>query len=382
MATDMMGFPPQTPFMSGADTFVASNVSGLSTAHRAAIFSPNLNYSNVDIVLAVKGAGAIAATYGDNSVAGGQQRGDFAVDLQISRSNSAHVALGQNSVVAGGADNTADNNFSTVSGGRNNSASGTDSCIGGGNTNIANTSAATVSGGNSNLASGAFSAVGGGTLNTASGTDSTIGGGKSNTATGNGATVAGGETNVATAGWSTVGGGNNNTVASTSGYGTVPGGSGGRASASGQFAYGGYGVLGITGQGQWSRYLLTSKNATGTSPVRLYASGGSTATLSNHVYLSANSSIAFKGRVVGRRVTGNDTAVWEISGVLRKDASAASTVLSAPTVTVINKDAGASTWDVALTADTTLGTLAVNVTGDAGTAINWIADIDATENAT
>jgi hypothetical protein len=42
-------------------------------------------------------------------------------------------------------------------------------------------------------------------------------------------------------------------------------------------------------------------------------------------------------------------------------------------------DAGAVTWVVALTADTTNGGLAITVTGQAATTIRWVAQIRTTE---
>jgi hypothetical protein len=44
-----------------------------------------------------------------------------------------------------------------------------------------------------------------------------------------------------------------------------------------------------------------------------------------------------------------------------------------------HNDAGAATWVVAVTADTTNGGIAVTVTGAAATTIRWVCKINTTE---
>jgi len=140
--------------------------------------------------------------------AGGNARGQDAVDLQRVRSAATQVASGQYSVIGGGQNNTASNQSATVGGGNSNTASGL---------------AATIGGGSSNTASGNFATVGGGQQDTASGVLATVGGGWLNRATDSAATVSGGRNNIASAGYATVGGGRNN--AADWWYATVSGGS-------------------------------------------------------------------------------------------------------------------------------------------------------------
>ena len=82
--------------------------------------------SDADIGLALmpKGNGAITAQVPDGTVAGGNARGRYAVDLQMFRIANTQVASGHNSTVAGGWSNTASGAYSTVAGGWGNTASG------------------------------------------------------------------------------------------------------------------------------------------------------------------------------------------------------------------------------------------------------------------
>ena len=147
--------------------------------------------TNAGIVLKPNGTGAIMAQVPDGTVAGGNARGQNAVDLQMSRSNADQVAGYNFDVITGGRNNKISANldgyrfigggyqntisvagYSTINGGRQNSISGGGSAyctISGGQSNTASTNShATVVGGKSNTASGAYS-VAGGWVNTASG---------------------------------------------------------------------------------------------------------------------------------------------------------------------------------------------------------------------
>jgi hypothetical protein len=144
--------------------------------------------------------------------AGGNARGQDAVDLQRVRSAATQVASGDYSVIGGGVGNTAGGVLATVSGGDRNTASGGLAAVGGGRLNIASSSYATVGGGGGNTAGGWFATVGGGSQNTASGNLATVGGGYQDTASGPYATVGGGSQNTASSQYATVGGGQGNTA--------------------------------------------------------------------------------------------------------------------------------------------------------------------------
>ncbi len=161
--------------------------------------------------------------------AGGNARGQDAVDLQRVRSAATQVASGQYSVIGGGRNNTASDQYATVGGGRDNTASGQYATVGGGRNNTASNQYATVGGGEQNTAIGFIATVGGGQGNTASGDYATVGGGNQNTARGQHATVGGGWLNTASEDVATIGGGYQNTA--SGGAATVGGGEQNTASA-------------------------------------------------------------------------------------------------------------------------------------------------------
>jgi len=142
--------------------------------------------------------------------AGGNARGQDAVDLQRVRSAATQVASGQQSVIGGGRNNTASGGVATVGGGQNNTASRDYATVGGGTSNTASGFGATVGGGTINTASDQYATVGGGNGNTASGSYATVGGGYINTASGFMATVSGGNYNTASGSHSVVPGGYSN----------------------------------------------------------------------------------------------------------------------------------------------------------------------------
>jgi hypothetical protein len=100
----------------------------------------------------------------------------------------------------------------------------------------------------------------------------------------------------------------------------------------------------------------------------------------NQVILPNNSAYFFTGEVVAGVTGGGNTKGWTIEGVIKRGANAASTALvGTPTVTSTYADAGASTWVIAVTADTTNGGLAVTFTGQASTTIRTVAKISTVE---
>jgi hypothetical protein len=71
--------------------------------------------------------------------------------------------------------------------------------------------------------------------------------------------------------------------------------------------------------------------------------------------------------------------MWSFEGGIKRGASAAATTLIQSVINPVAADAGASSWIVALSADTTNGGLAVTVTGQAATTIRWVCKIETTE---
>jgi hypothetical protein len=93
--------------------------------------------------------------------------------------------------------------------------------------------------------------------------------------------------------------------------------------------------------------------------------------------LPNNSSVTFKIRIAARRTDAvGGASGYEFSGVIRKDTTAASTALTGTPTKVVLGETNAG-WDVALTADTTNGSLKLAVTGEAAKTIRWVAVMDA-----
>ncbi len=170
---------------------------------------------NIDIALTPKGTGALTAHSADGTATGGNKRGTYAVDWQMSRLNATEVASGDYAIIGGGEYNTASGNHAIVNGGQSNVASNFAATISGGQNNAASGSAATISGGQNNIASNTGSVIGGGQNNTASNFTSTVAGGLSNTASGQMSAIGGGQQNTASGDNSTINGGSQNTVSGT-----------------------------------------------------------------------------------------------------------------------------------------------------------------------
>jgi hypothetical protein len=265
-----------------------------------------------------------------------------------------------------------------VVGGGNNQATGSYSFIGGGGD--AGTAA------NRNTASGDWSVVSGGWKNVASGEASFVGGGGSfgggvagNTASGTSSVICGGYTNQSSATSSTIGGGNNNMASGT--RSTVVGGT--YATTRGITANTILGtadrsIASSNGVSQAGLLVIAveTTDATATALRSTTAAAGTT----NQVILPNNSAYFFTGEVVSGKTGGGDTKGWTIEGVIKRGANAASTALvGTPTVTSLYADAGAATWTIAVTADTTNGGLRVTFTGQASTTIRTVCQIRTTE---
>ncbi len=210
-----------------------------------------------------------------------------------------------------------------------------------------------------------------GTVNTASGTNSTCIGinntssaansttlGTGNTASGNGA-CAFGTSNTASGANSTAFG----TFAHTFGV------NGRHARSSSDFA--------TSGDSQYSRFLIRKATADATPAVMTVDAG--TATAINSCVLQNNNTFSFMGQITVRQSQADGTiaSCWRFEGMITRGANAAATTLVTSTVTAIS-NATAITLP-AFSADTTLGGLALTVTGVAATNFRWHAYIDTCE---
>jgi len=134
-------------------------------------------------------------------------------------------------------------------------------------------------------------------------------------------------------------------------------------------------TLGISQGG----YLILGRQTTDATATRL-TSDTSAAATTNQVILPNNSAYYVKGSIIANVTGGGNTKSWDFIATIKRGANAAATsIVGAVTLNVQAADAGASTWVVAITADTTNGGLAVTVTGQASTTIRWVCKIETTE---
>ncbi len=83
-----------------------------------------------------------------------------------------------------------------------------------------------------------------------------------------------------------------------------------------------------------------------------------------------SSAVAFKLLVVARDNVAGEAGAYLITGLIKRGANAAATaIVGTPTITVIAEDD--ASWDIAVSADTTNGSLKITVTGDATNATRW-----------
>ena len=223
---------------------------------------------------------------------------------------------------------------------------------------------AVVAGGSGNLASGQYSAVGGGSSNTASGSNSYVGGGAGNAASGLYGVVTCGNTNSASGANSVVNGGAYGTTRNIAGYACTPASN--------------LPIAATVGASQTGLLVLGSQTTDATSTV--ITSNGSAGAATNQLSLPNNSAYYVRGSVIANVTGGGNTKSWEFTALIKRGANAASTALvGTPTITSPYADAGASTWTVALSANTTSGCLSVTVTGQAATTIRWVCKLESTE---
>jgi len=312
----------------------------------------------------------------DGTLAGGNKRGAYSVDLQLQRNNATHVASGTNCVISGGARNTATSTYSAVVGGYNNSSLN-DYVVTGGYNNYATGYAATVFG-NQNTATGTANFVVG-TLSSCTGqydgalgsTNNVQSATRSSFAIGTNNTITAGGSSIALGGYNTLDGyvacalGESNTG---SGYSTMLGRNG-WSNGTPKMVYSGYGW--VTGDNQKSSLMLNART-TGATPTTLvvYQASNATPGALNQLILPNNSCFSVKGRIVGKQSGSTNVGVWDIDFIIVRGTTAATTALvGTPSITVITN---IPVWGTpTVTANTTLGCPTVQVTGIATTNIQW-----------
>lgn len=287
--------------------------------------------------------GAVAAGEGSMALQGSYASGADSFAAAIANNTSSYGATGSHAVSIGNLSKST--HYSGIAIGHQNIVNGNRSASIGGRSNTAGSDMSGIIGGYGNNTSNQYTFIGGGYNNVASGLYSAVIGGYDNDATDQGS--------YATGMWA-------------------------NSSIKGKWAHGAAGHLGTTTSGsqQSGHYVLISNTTDATAEA--LTTDNSTAGTSNQIVLPNNSAYAFSGTIVAREKAseGTDCAAWKVEGLIRREGSAGTTVLVNSATTVINN---ASSWGMALTADTTNGCLKIAVTGAASTNIRWVGTITTSE---
>lgn len=310
--------------------------------------------TNVDVALTPKGTGALLAQIPDNTATGGNKRGQASTDLQKTRNAATQVASGTDSFIGCGIRNTASGAQSGVVAGSTNISSGTQCGVLSGNNNTASNSASAVVAGASNSASGNNAIVGAGLANLATNTNSGVLCGISNQATGVRAGVLCGESNTASGESSWIPGG---VQSSTRSLFAAYSWSGARRSSNFDNQ-----CIGMTVQG-------TTTNATPT----IITADRAAASATNVMVLPNNSSFTGKVHITARESVNGHQYDLYLHVVGARGASAATTTVKATNPDYTYTDPALTGVSATVVANTTRGSLEVQVTGLASTTIDWFA---------
>jgi hypothetical protein len=277
------------------------------------------------------------------------------------------------------------------------------SFIGGGIRNVICAPYSNINGGrNNNITAGQYSTIGGGNNNTSSG-QAAFTAGDGNTNASLGAVVFGQSNTVNTACDGNFVTGLSNTV-TTGRYGVVNGrsnvaliaehcdigGREGRARNYGQMVRSA-GMFSAAGDRQRSSFSMRWAT-TGATKTEIGITGGNVNTGSivsfDRLYVNSTGAnhtlFRFDLTVVAIQQATSNGAVWTFSGTVYRGASNATTIIWGGNIADTDPTSSNGTttgWKVAVSADTTNGSLKIEVTGAAATNIRWGADIRASEIA-
>lgn len=331
------------------------------------------------VILQPKGVGGFHLQKADGTATGGGTRGNRAVDLQTKRDLSDEIASGQESVITGGYRNTAQGTLSVVSGGRHNRSNALYATIGGGNSNLVTGDGSVIAGGEFNTASGIYSSVLGGIANTSSALYSAILGGNNNTVSGQRSTILNGSSNTISNQRSVILGGITNNI--TSQYSVILGGNSNSATADYTIAKGRYAsaynigfetlayerFAGVTGSAQYSQYVSTKETTDDSNQTLTPISSG---------YIPVGKTWRFRIELVGKDVGNADNFGATYVGLAKNVGG----VISIHGLAELNKIQVGSAGSWTATVGTTVGLgIRIEVTGEAGKTIRWVASVHITE---
>ncbi|HEY9764575.1 MAG TPA: hypothetical protein V6D07_18755 [Trichocoleus sp.] len=196
---------------------ISQNSSGLNATVPTLRLLPVGTATNIDLVIAPKGAGAILAQIPDGGASGGDKRGLRSVDLQMERSGASKVT-GNYAALLAGINNGATGLYSAAIAGRDSNASGDRSGIFVGQNHTASGNGSAVVGGYGNTVAGTYSGVFEGSNNSVPAAKSGVFAGEYNTVNGdtNGIFASYGSTTSSAAAYGAIVGGSSNNVSAVS----------------------------------------------------------------------------------------------------------------------------------------------------------------------
>lgn len=89
-----------------------------------------------------------------------------------------------------------------------------------------------------------------------------------------------------------------------------------------------------------------------------------------------NSAVSYEGNIIARDIVNGNSKHWKIAGLIKRGSTASTTTLvGSQSIVSSFADTGASAWTISLSADTTIGALAISATGSGTNTIRWTAHI-------
>ena len=156
--------------------------------------------------------------------------------------------------------------------------------------------------------------------------------------------------------------------------GSVAIGYGAKSDIVGKFAYSNRSFAdgNAEGSSQGGMFILVSD--TGDATAEAMTTNKSTAAANNQIVAASDTCITFSGTIVAMQNGAQAYGGWEIKGLLVNDNG--TTTVPSSAITVISNT---SNWGLTLSADNTYNALKVQVTGEAGHNIRWVANIQTSE---
>ena len=326
--------------------------------------------TNADFVIKPKGTGSILASIPDDTTTGGNKRGLQCTDLQTKRTAATQVATGNYGVIGGGYGNQiTSGEGSTIAGGYGCTITGAYAFA----TGLANTV------GLRGFAAGISNTITG-SANSSLGDANTITNGGASFAAGNNITISSSFYAAATGRDHTVSGSDTFTAGylhTNNGQGSAVFGA--RGSANSTMTRLVIGTKGfVAGGSQASRFVSGARTTNAVAKILVaFFEDDATSQSYNQLVLANNSSVRFKGTIIGRQSGSTNTSAWDIDGIIQRGTTAGSTTLLISNVNVVQNTPAWGTPTLA--ANTGFGCLTVNVTGAATTNIQWTCSLDTTE---